>query len=334
MNKNEIQRLIDRYLNGVTTPEEEQQLARALLGGNIPDEWKVVRIMLGELAMGEAEYDTDMAEKVSHVKPVVVSIFARWLVAASIALVIGFVCFNSIESNEDNVVAEMKTDKPQEHRMVSNNAVSNESPTKEQTDGTNTGLTIHNSNINNIIAKVTDENKPQEASHQETIIVQDDSEYIDENLHYASNVINDTVDNYQSPSRMEEFIVKIANYHHIKCDSLSCAIGKDDSDVVSTAYVFPDTEELDLFRRLLQAACWYDDKMPGYLLNYSHQQFFFCLKDMRKGLKYLWIAERVRNKILLYSTHSPLDTEVSSDGFREYRDKLSNTSINQKSKKI
>ncbi|OYP60925.1 hypothetical protein [Prevotella sp. P2-180] len=311
MNNNEIQRLIDRYLNGVTTPEEEQQLARALLGGNIPDEWKVVRIMLGELAMGEAEYDADMAKKASRKKSFVLPVPVRWLIAASVALLIGFVCFNSIESNEDNVVAEMKTDKPQEHRMVSNNAVSNESPTKEQTDGTNTGLTIHNSNVNNIIAKVTDEN-----------------------LHYASNVINDTVDNYQSPSRMEEFIVKIANYHHIKCDSLSCAIGKDDSDVVSTAYVFPDTEELDLFRRLLQAACWYDDKMPGYLLNYSHQQFFFCLKDMRKGLKYLWIAERVRNKILLYSTHSPLDTEVSSDGFREYRDKLSNTSINQKSKKI
>ena len=311
MNKNEIQRLIDRYLNGVTTPEEEQQLARALLGGNIPDEWKVVRIMLGELAMGEAEYDADMAKKASRKKSFVLPVPVRWLIAASVALLIGFVCFNSIESNEVNVVAEMKTDKPQEHRMVSNNAISNESPSKEQTDGTNTGLTIHNSNVNNIIAKVTDEN-----------------------LHYASNVINDTVDNYQSPSRMEEFIVKIANYHHIKCDSLSCAIGKDDSDVVSTAYVFPDTEELDLFRRLLQAACWYDDKMPGYLLNYSHQQFFFCLKDMRKGLKYLWIAERVRNKILLYSTHSPLDTEVSSDGFREYRDKLSNTSINQKSKKI
>lgn len=311
MNKNEIQRLIDRYLNGVTTPEEEQQLARALLGGNIPDEWKVVRIMLGELAMGEAEYDADMAKKASRKKSFVLPVPVRWLIAASVALLIGFVCFNSIESNEDNVVAEMKTDKPQEHRMVSNNAISNESPTKEQTDGTNTGLTIHNSNVNNIIAKVTDEN-----------------------LHYASNVINDTVDNYQSPSRMEEFIVKIANYHHIKCDSLSCAIGKDDSDVVSTAYVFPDTEELDLFRRLLQAACWYNDKMPGYLLNYSHQQFFFCLKDMRKGLKYLWIAERVRNKILLYSTHSPLDTEVSSDGFREYRDKLTNTSINQKSKKI
>ena len=311
MNKNEIQRLIDRYLNGVTTPEEEQQLARALLGGNIPDEWKVVRIMLGELAMGEAEYDADMAKKASRKKSFVLPVPVRWLIAASVALLIGFVCFNSIESNEDNVVAEMKTDKPQEHRMVSNNAISNESPTKEQTDGTNTGLTIHNSNVNNIIAKVTDEN-----------------------LHYASNVINDTVDNYQSPSRMEEFIVKIANYHHIKCDSLSCAIGKDDSDVVSTAYVFPDTKELDLFRRLLQAACWYNDKMPGYLLNYSHQQFFFCLKDMRKGLKYLWIAERVRNKILLYSTHSPLDTEVSSDGFREYRDKLSNTSINQKSKKI
>lgn len=334
MNNNETQILIDRYLNGVTTPEDEKLLARALLGGDIPDEWKVVRIMLGELAMGEAEYDADMAKKASRKKSFVLPVPVRWLIAASVALLIGFVCFNSIESNEDNVVAEMKTDKPQGHRMVSNNAVSNESPSKEQTDGTSTGLTIHSSNVNNIIAKVTDENKPQEASHQETIIVQDDSEYIDENLHYASNVINDTVDNYQSPSRMEEFIVKIANYHHIKCDSLSCAIGKDDSDVVSTAYVFPDTEELDLFRRLLQAACRYDDKMPGYLLNYSHRQFFFCLKDMRKGLKYLWIAERVRNKILLYSTHSPLDAEVSSDGFREYRDKLANTSINQKSRKI
>ena len=156
MNKNEIQRLIDRYLNGVTTPEEEQQLARALLGGNIPDEWKVVRIMLGELAMGEAEYDADMAKKASRKKSFVLPVPVRWLIAASVALLIGFVCFNSIESNEDNVVAEMKTDKPQEHRMVSNNAISNESPTKEQTDGTNTGLTIHNSNVNNIIAKVTD----------------------------------------------------------------------------------------------------------------------------------------------------------------------------------
>lgn len=334
MNKNEIQLLIDRYLEGQTTPEEEERLARELLRNDIPEDWKVVRIMLGELAMGEAEYDADIAKAAPHVKRIVVPMYARWLVAASIALLIGFVCFNSIERNEDNVVAEVKADNPQEHRIVSSNVVSKKSPAKKQTAGTNTELTIHNSNVNNIIAKVTDENKPQEASHQETINVQDDSEYVDENLHYASIVINDTVDNYQSPSRMEEFIVKMANYHHIKCDSLSCAIGKDDSDVVSTAYIFPDTEELDIFRRLLQAACWYDDKTPGYLLNYSRQQFFFCLQDIRNGLKYLWIAERVRNKILLYCTHSPLDIEMSSDCFREYRDKLANTSINQKSKKI
>lgn len=334
MNKNEIQRLIDRYLEGITTPEEEKRLAQELLREDIPDEWKVVRIMLGELAMGEAEYDADMAKETSHVKPVIVQMYAKWLVAASIALLIGFACFNSIERNEDNVVAEVTANKPQEHRIVSNNAVSNESPAKEQTVGTNTRQTTHDSNVSNLIAKVADESKAQEVSYQETIIVQDDTENIDENLHYASNVVKDTVDNYQPPSRMEEFIAKMANYHHVKCDSLSCATDKDDLYVVSTAYVFPDTEELDLFRRLLQAACWYDDKTPGYLLNYSHQQFFFCLKDMRKGLKYLWIAERVRNKILLYSTHSPLDTEVSSDNFREYRDKLSNTSNNQKSNKL
>lgn len=153
------------------------------------------------------------------------------------------------------------------------------------------------------------------------------AEPIDNKLHYASNVAKDSLDEYQAPGRMEEFIIQMANYYHVKGESLACSSDKKDSLVVCTAYVFENTNDIDIFRRLLQAACWYDDKTPGYLLNYSRQQFFFCLKDMRIGLKYLWIAERVRNKILLYCTHSPIDTEVSSDCFREYRDKLSNTII-------
>lgn len=162
----------------------------------------------------------------------------------------------------------------------------------------------------------------------------DNTELSNEHLHHASTVTNDNLENYQAPSRMEEFIVKLANYHHIKGDTLYCTSDKNDSTVICTAYVFEDTNETSLFRQLLLAACWYDDKTPGYLLNCSQQQFFFVLKDMRIGLKYLWIAERVKGKILLYTTRSPLDTEVSSEYFMEYRDKISNTSNYLKSNEL
>lgn len=151
---------------------------------------------------------------------------------------------------------------------------------------------------------------------------------IDENLHYAKHETADST--YQKPSRMEDFIAKIADYNHVQGEPLECSSDKADTTIVCTAYVFEDTEELNLFGRLLQAACWYDSKTPGYLLNYSYQQFFFCLKDLHLGLKYLWIAERVNDRILLYSTHSPIDAEVSSECFQNYRNKLTHTSIHQK----
>ena len=111
---------------------------------------------------------------------------------------------------------------------------------------------------------------------------------------------------------------------------LNCSSDKGpDSTIVSTAYVFEDKEELDLFGRLLQAACWYDSKTPGYLLNFSHQQFVFCLEDWHKGEKYLWIAERLSgNYILLFSTHSPKQTVVSSACFQDYREQLTHKGIN------
>ena len=110
---------------------------------------------------------------------------------------------------------------------------------------------------------------------------------------------------------------------------LNCSSDKGvDSTIVSTAYVFEDKEEYDLFARLLQAACWYDSNTPGYLLSYSHQQFFFTLKDLRKGEKYLWIAERlVGERILLFSTHSPIETTVSSVCYQNYREQLTHTNF-------
>ena len=145
------------------------------------------------------------------------------------------------------------------------------------------------------------------------------------NLHYAAySPAEDST--YQAPSRMVEFITKIADYNKVKAVPLTCSIGSDDSTAVSMAYVFEDKEELDLFGRLLQAACWYDSKTPGYLLNFSHQQFFFTLKDLRKSEKYLWIAERLMDgRILLFSTHSPIETEVSAACYQTYREQLTHT---------
>lgn len=144
-----------------------------------------------------------------------------------------------------------------------------------------------------------------------------------ENLHYASyNPAADTL--YQAPSRMDEFIAKMAAYNKVEAVSMDCTPG--DSMAVGKAYVFDDKQEIDLFGRLLQAACWYDSKTPGYLLNFSHQQFFFTLKDLHKNEKYLWIAERIiGGRILLYSTHSPIETEVSSTCYQTYREQLTHT---------
>ena len=149
--------------------------------------------------------------------------------------------------------------------------------------------------------------------------------HTDPNLHYAAYSPEED-STYQAPSRMVEFITKIADYNKVKAVPLMCSIGSSDSTAVSMAYVFEDKEELNLFGRLLQAACWYDSKTPGYLLNFSHQQFFFTLKDLRKNEKYLWIAERlVGDRILLFSTHSPIGADVSSVCYQNYREQLMHT---------
>jgi len=57
MTDKQIQALIDRYLDGETSPEEELQLARVLPPTH------PVSIMLGELTRGEAEYESIMAER-------------------------------------------------------------------------------------------------------------------------------------------------------------------------------------------------------------------------------------------------------------------------------
>lgn len=87
MTNKDIQKLIDKYLVGETSPAEENQLTLAIHQCQDPsEEWQAVRMMLGELTLGEAEYDMIMARR--NKKPsailitlrVISSIAAIWLV--------------------------------------------------------------------------------------------------------------------------------------------------------------------------------------------------------------------------------------------------------------
>ena len=149
------------------------------------------------------------------------------------------------------------------------------------------------------------------------------------NLHYAADVTQEDTTAYQDPVRMDEFIAKLAEFNEVKAVPLDCSSDLDNSIGVSTAYVFEDRQKLDLFARLLQAACWYDSKTPGYLLNFSRQQFFFSLKDLRRGEKYIWLMERLMDgRILLFSTHSPIDVPVSLTCYQAFLEQLTNTNNN------
>ena len=177
----------------------------------------------------------------------------------------------------------------------------------------------------------------QESASDGLIATQYDAEpdqLDDPNLHYASHDLSKDTIPYQDPARVDDFIAQLADYHQVKQGLLKCSQPVDDN-VVNTVYVFPDKDEINLFGRLLQVACWYDAKTSGYHLNFSQQQFFFELKDMRKQLQYRWIAERINGRILFYSTHAPLGTKESSACYQQYRDELMfQNSINIKTKKI
>ena len=146
------------------------------------------------------------------------------------------------------------------------------------------------------------------------------------NLHYAAHDPAEETVPYQDPARVDEFIEKMAAYHNVKEGQLKCAAAND-SNVVSRVYVFPDKKEVDVFGRLLQVACCYSDETPGYHLNFSHQQFFFELKDQRRQLQYRWIAERINGRILLYGTNAPIGAQTTSACYQEYRNELMHTKM-------
>ena len=82
MTYNETEILIKKYLNGETTAEEERTLACEVAREDVPDDWKVIAGMLGELTVDEALFDQMMAER--KTKPRIVRLWP-WVAAACVA---------------------------------------------------------------------------------------------------------------------------------------------------------------------------------------------------------------------------------------------------------
>ena len=75
MTNKDMQKLIDKYLAGETSPAEEQRLALALSQHqDLPEEWESVRLMLGELTLGEAEYDAVMAQRNTRLSALLIAL--------------------------------------------------------------------------------------------------------------------------------------------------------------------------------------------------------------------------------------------------------------------
>ena len=82
MTYNETEILIQKYLNGETTAEEERILALEVSREDAPDDWKVIAEMLGELTIDEALFDQIMAERKQ--KPRFIRLWP-WVAAACVA---------------------------------------------------------------------------------------------------------------------------------------------------------------------------------------------------------------------------------------------------------
>ena len=63
MTHNETEILIKKYLNGETNAEEERLLALEVSGENVPEDWKIIAEMLGELTIDEALFNQEMAQR-------------------------------------------------------------------------------------------------------------------------------------------------------------------------------------------------------------------------------------------------------------------------------
>lgn len=99
MKTEEVNKLIDKYLEGLTSAQEEKRLALELQREDAPEEWKAISMMLGELTLGEALYDQTQEQRSSRRKFLRLS----WTAAASVALLVGWGIHSYVNQYDQDV---------------------------------------------------------------------------------------------------------------------------------------------------------------------------------------------------------------------------------------
>lgn len=95
MTNKDIQNLIDKYLEGRTSPLEERQLSLALNDcQDLTEEQQAILLMLGDLTIGEAEYDTLMEQAQDKPSPILMTL--RVIMSTAAVLLIGLFLYQQI----------------------------------------------------------------------------------------------------------------------------------------------------------------------------------------------------------------------------------------------
>lgn len=115
MTTHEINLLIERYLDGETTPAEERELALAVQREDRPAEWAIIAEMLGELTADEAIYDEIMAQRAS--KPAK-RLTKLWPWAAAACAIVVFGLSYSIIKEEPQEMANVELPQPVKTQTV------------------------------------------------------------------------------------------------------------------------------------------------------------------------------------------------------------------------
>ena len=135
MTQKDVNRLIDKYMEGETTPQEERQLAIEVNRSDAPAEWKIIAEMLGELTLGEALYDQTMAER----KRVRIRRYIGWSIAAVAAcltlwFVLGKLSIPTLQQDTAPQIAQQPTPvvKPEAKEKEVPTVLTPASPVEEQ----------------------------------------------------------------------------------------------------------------------------------------------------------------------------------------------------------
>lgn len=174
MTQQEVNRLIDLYMEGKTSPEEEHQLAIEVNRPDAPAEWKIIAEMLGELTLGEALYDQTMAER----KRVRIRRYIGWSIAAVAAcltlwFVLGKLSIPTLQQDTAPQIAQQPKPvvKPEAKEKEVSTVLTPASPAEEQVayNAPTKRIKKHRKNARPVVEEVVEEEVPMlpEVSEEE-----------------------------------------------------------------------------------------------------------------------------------------------------------------------